>query len=316
MRRRHSPLWLVGCLFLASCAADGGVVGSGLSALVTGNVTVVDTEPADMNEEMVPFTILVSVDEAPGVETLTDDQGNFELVGDFAGPVTIRFRDFDASEELGTLSLQVPSGTITTLSNIEIRPKQPPGSRIQPSVVRQFDFFGRLAEIECEADGTGFLRVDDDGPMHRQRFSVQLGEDTELTDDRGKTLICKDLRRGSDLIVNGVMLREGPIAATGIQVSDRRPPPPPMGQGVPVSVSGTITDLDCRHDRIEVEGMRGGERFRDRLHLRRESEIVCGEPPRRCGCPDLFVGDFVEGSGEQSPHNTSVIEVKRLTVRE
>ncbi len=292
---------------LAGCAAEGGVTGSGISASITGNVSLVQVNetPAAKVEAAaaeLPFPVRVSIDELPGIESITDEEGNFELSGDFSGRIVLLFASAETDMELGMFDVEVPAGSVTVLENIEILPFQP--DAVTPAVVRQFDVFGHVALVECEGDGTGTLLVDDEAPAaSRRQFLVRILADTEIVSSDGLLVACQDIDRGARLVIEGVQRRgSGTIFALLITLSPSRPPTP-VTSFRPVSVNGHVTRIDCEAGFIEVEESRVGEasRFRQPVLLSASTEFRCGAGGELadCQCPDIGVGDRVAVDGQQ-----------------
>jgi hypothetical protein len=94
---------LAACAVFAGCASEGGVSGTGISASVSGNVTVV-TEAAQL--AALPFPIRVSIGAGGAVSATTDDDGAFTLSGAFSGPIEISFANATDGSPLGELPLE------------------------------------------------------------------------------------------------------------------------------------------------------------------------------------------------------------------
>ena len=144
---RASALLL--CAVLAGCAgggiaADGGPIGTGITASVAGNVVAVvaSSDAAQATALDLP-AVTVSIDEVPGVETVTDTEGNFALDGDFAGEVTVRFRSGDVE---GTQRVDVPTGALVVLADVVVAPGQ-----IDAEAGRQVGFLAHVLSADCGA---------------------------------------------------------------------------------------------------------------------------------------------------------------------
>jgi hypothetical protein len=84
---RHRLVLLLALLAGCAGAEGGGPIGTGITSSVAGNVVaVVDDGGASEAAALAVPAVAVSIDEAPGVATITDADGNFTLEGDFSGP--------------------------------------------------------------------------------------------------------------------------------------------------------------------------------------------------------------------------------------
>lgn len=218
MRLEHRWLGPV-CLaaLLTSCGSEGGVVGSGISSTISGNVVEVREGPQPLAD--VP-RLIVRLEEFDGVEDSTADDGSFQLSGEFAGPVVVRFENL-SGRFLARLPLDVPAGATVEVEDIEIDPALPNGAR--PREVRQRNFVGRVFEVNCAL--SGFV-LDDD---RSRPFRVRILPDTVIRlrpGDRAGT--CADIRRGDFARVEGVVVPEGAgvvLNARLVVVGPNRPPP-------------------------------------------------------------------------------------------
>ncbi|MGH7787314.1 MAG: hypothetical protein ACRERC_10640 [Candidatus Binatia bacterium] len=211
---------LLQCLPWLGCASEGGIAGTGASA-VSGNITLVSEQTA-LQDAALPFPIRVSISEFPGIESVTDAAGAFALRGDFSGAVTLQFANADSGADIGPLALEIPAGSSTLLENIEIRTNAPRGERVRPAAVRQRDVFGRIDVVDCSA---GVLLVSDDGRPPRQ-FMVRVTADTVIVRRDGTQLRCGALSDGLAVQVEGALrLADQTIVAAQITVLARRAPP-------------------------------------------------------------------------------------------
>lgn len=213
--RRAWPA-LVFVLGLAACGSEGGVVGSGIStATIAGNVVAV--QESLIARAGVP-RLEVRLEEVDA-ETETNDVGGFELSGDFAGPLTLRFSTL-GGRVLARLPLDVPAGSLLELEDLEIGPQIPGG--VRPHEVRQRNVVGRVVQVNCEVPG--FLLRDDRG----RPFRVLLDDETEIVlRATGEPGTCADMAVGSFVRVEGTlrMTDAGPLLeAAEVTVSADRPP--------------------------------------------------------------------------------------------
>lgn len=222
-------VWLLVLLVLLAGASgcgssEGGIVGSGITAAtVSGNVIEV-SEGASPARLLVP-RVRVRIEEAADLATLTGDDGAFELRGDFAGPVTLRFEN-PGGRLLGRLPIDVPAGSTVVLENLEIRPNLPGG--VRAGEIRQRNLFGRLVTVDCAMQR---FVVDDDVS---RPFRVQLLPATVIVRRDGTPAGCADLRRGGVVLVEGLVLAEqgAPlIRAARVTLAPERPPRSDRGAG-------------------------------------------------------------------------------------
>jgi hypothetical protein len=230
---------LLACLPWLGCASEGGIAGTGASA-VSGNITLVSEQTA-LQDAALPFPIRVSISEFPGIESVTDAAGAFALRGAFSGAVTLQFANADSGADIGPLALEIPAGSSTLLENIEIRTNAPRGERVRPGAVRQLDVFGRLDLVDCAAGEAGLLLVSDDGRPRRQ-FMVRLTADTVIARRDGTRLRCAALSAGLAVQVEGALrLADQTIVAAQVTVVARRarpasgPPRTPVADGASIA---------------------------------------------------------------------------------
>ncbi|MFQ5665269.1 MAG: hypothetical protein ACE5I7_02440 [Candidatus Binatia bacterium] len=300
--KRFRIAWLILLAAALGCAgADGGPVGTGISASISGNV--IDVQAASTTDTaggaaMLP-PVQVSIDEQPGVGTTTDDNGNFELSGDFAGALTLRFAvpDFQVTQPL-----DVPAGSAIVLQDIELRP-----SGVEAQAVRQLGLRGRVDLVDC-TDGT--LLVHDRRDPDTQ-FLIRLLPDTSLTRGRGESVTCADIRRGDNVVIEGAIRfrTDRTIAALTVALA---PPPPPSGRRPirDVPFVGDVAAINCDAGFIVIDD----SSQRSRLRLSRTTLVTRPDgTPLRCG--DLGLGDRVEGRGQIMLRMPGVIEATRIIAR-
>jgi hypothetical protein len=279
------------CAVLAmilGCAADGGSTGTGISAIVSGNVVQVDSSQDGAND--LP-AVHVSIDEVPGVEATTDEEGTFELSGDFAGSLTLRFSTADLSV---TQAIDVPAGSVIVLEDITVRR---PAVRI--GTARQLGFFGTVALVDCAA---GEVVVDDRGASPRQ-FLVRLSNDTAIIRGDGGTAECTEIGAGDEIAVEGaIRFSDRTIDAATLTLDPGRPGnPSPL---IELRFRGEITLINCESGMIMIDAPSGMARLR----LSAESEIIdLDRHPIECS--ELMVGERVEGRGIIRVRRPGVIDV-------
>ncbi len=213
---------------LAGCSSEGGVVGSGITSSISGNIASVEVEEAlgTGRTAALPFPIQVALEEFPRVQQTVDPaDGRFVLRGEFAGTVTLRFSGPRGS--LGRLAVEVPAGSDVELADIEIHdPAMQLPIRVRE--MRQRRFFGRIFTVDCAG---GELIVDDD---LNHPFPVRLTPGTEIRLGPGSAMgsCTEHMRSGVAILVEGIV-RPGPerfIEATAVVVAPLRGPSHgPMG---------------------------------------------------------------------------------------
>jgi hypothetical protein len=301
-------LLLLVCAALAGCASEGGVTGTGISASVSGNVTLV-TEGLP---SALPFPIRITVDQAPALTAVTDADGAFVLRGGFSGAVTLQFSNAVDGTSIGPLALEIPAGSVTVLENITIDTAAPPAARVQPTAVRQFDVVGRIDLVECGRDAATLL-VTDNARVPRQ-FLIDLVTTTEIVSRAGEPLVCSDLRAGLQVRVEGLLRpRTQVLVATQIIVA----PPPPPAPDTPrrERFRGLVAAVDCARGELAVEQSTAMDAVRRVVRIADATDVRCagGQPPR-CTCADIGAGDGIQVTGSIFPGRPGLVVADSLTV--
>jgi len=208
--------------WLAGCASEGGVVGSGITSSISGNIATVEVRQALVAgaAALLPFPIRVALEEFPGLEATADPaDGRFAIRGEFAGAVTVRFSG--PRGLLGRLAVDVPAGSEIELADIEIH-GQGAESPIRLREMRQRRFFGRAFIVDCTA---GRLVIDDD---LNHPFPVRLSPATEIRlGSGGAAGSCgQHMRSGVTVLIEGIV-HGGPerfIEATVVVIGPSRAP--------------------------------------------------------------------------------------------
>jgi hypothetical protein len=287
--------WLVGC-----AGADGGPIGTGITASVAGNVVAV-VEDASAAVEGSVFElpeIIVSIDGLAGVETTTDADGNFVLEGDFAGELNLRFRapGVEAAREI-----DVPTGALVVLSDVVLAPGE-----IDVEAGRQVGLVARVVSLDC---ASGVLELEDDRGRPPGRFSVQLLEETLLLRHDAGEIACAQIATGENVSVDGVFdpdpdAQEGLTALSvtaGVSGSSRSE----VVEGVPFL--GFASAIDCLGGTLTV----ADASQRTRLRLTNDTEIV-RRSGAAIGCGELAVGDRVAGLGRLRVRRPGRIEATNI----
>src|SRR5262249_15270271 len=157
--KRRVRIWFLAVAALIGCAAsEGGVTGTGVSA-VSGNIVSISDQGTGSGTGALPFPIRVSIAEVPGIDSTTDADGTFQLSGDFARSLTLECPNANDGPPLGPLPREVPAGSQTVLENIQIDTAAPLAERVQPSAVRQFDITGRIDMVDCTDNDSGAVLI-------------------------------------------------------------------------------------------------------------------------------------------------------------
>ncbi len=287
--RAYAPALLM-ALVLAGCGlADGGPIGTGIVASVSGNIVeaegvlqIVETGDATAATPLAQSGVVVSIDEVPGAETTTDDEGTFVLEGEFAGALTLRFRNanVDASEPI-----DVTAGAALVLSGIEIR-----GTEISTDGVRTLNVLGQVAEIDCSAGELLLIER-----QHDRRLTILLNDDTVfVASSVGREIACSALTRDASIAVGGTPERGSPtIHADLIRLDptrgDQRPP-----EREEVHFHGMILQRDCSAPGIRIRIRNRGEVFRIGFT---DTTLLRNLNHEEIPCRALEVGSLITGMG-------------------
>jgi hypothetical protein len=298
------PLRRLALLLLATVlgCADGGPVGTGISSSsVSGTLVAVDTS-GDGSAASLAAPVRVSLEELPDVATMTDADGNFDLVGDFSGSLTLKFT---APQTEATTPLLVPESSEIELGDVRIRP----GMVIfnKPQVRR---FFGQVAFIDCSTGtpGAADLLVNDRKTAANQ-FMIRVSPETVLVSADGQDVQCSQIKVGLRVSIEGVIQRDRTIGAITVVVT-----PPPPGHEQPVTqlrFSGTVAVINCGSGMILLIDDVAGQ---SRLRLSDASGLV--DPALQAlECADIQVGDRMKGKGLVKARRPDVIEVVTAAIQ-
>lgn len=286
LQMRSAIVTLV-CVAATGCGiADGGPIGTGIVASVSGNVVevdevlqVADEEVLDLANVLSVSDVTISIDEVPDLATTTDADGNFALEGDFAGSLTLRFQTKNVD---ATSNIDLPVGAAIVLSDIEIQDNE-----VHPAGVRTLNIIGTAVEIDCEA---GEIKLRE--RKKNRRVTALLTTETVFENARnGREIECGGLVGGSEIGVGGTT-----ELGTRIIIADTVWQNPPPGSRPPefevVHFHGTIINQNCA---------RPGIRIQDRLAafslLFEETTAIFDLDDRPIRCEDLSIGDDVGGRG-------------------
>jgi len=272
--------------------ADGGPVGTGITASVVGNVVAVEdpttlssaaslsaapTSGPALDEIAQVEGIEVELVEFPDLRTTTDMDGNFSLDGAFSGAVTLRFRTADLQVDQ---PLDVPSGSVVVLSDIQLAP-----DRVTAEAGRQLAATGTAVEIDCAG---GRLELED---LRGDRIDVTLLAETTFR-RAGSAVTCTDIARRDPVSVEGLLddLRGRALTALVVTIAPNSADRPPIERRV--AFLGNIVAIDCRAGALSLHGER---------HLFRVRTTPATQIRDRRGdaleCTDLALGDRITGGG-------------------
>jgi hypothetical protein len=294
----------LGALACGGVAADGGPVGTGITASVVGNVAVVEDSlatieaaTADVGSPAASIAgVEVSIDEFSEVAATTDEEGNFALDGAFSGSLTLRFRtpSFEAAQ-----ALEVPSGAVVVLSDIELGP----GS-VDVEAGRQLGFFAEVTSVDCTA---GFLLVRDQR-RPGDPFTVEILPETAFVRDDAEAA-CQEIAAGSTIAIEGLLDALGDRAITAL-VIELDPPARPMPEPIRVvAFYGRIAVRDCDAGVLVIDD----GRHRGRAHLVR-STVITDREGNALSCEDIELDDGVIGEGRLDLRRPAVVEALRLVI--
>lgn len=298
--KRVAMLWTLLLAAVAGCASGGGPVGTGISSSsVSGNVVEVQSEATAATAGQLPGAaierVTISIDEA-GVETATDDDGNFELSGGFAGPLTLRFA---TARFQVTAAIELPAGSAIVLADIVLRPGQ-----VQAQTVRQLGFVGRIDLVDCDA--SELLVTDLNGDGHQ--FLVRLTPDTEIVDRNERPLRCSELHSGDQVSAEGPIHFQGDRTISAVRIV--RSPPPPLVQPVrEVRFVGVLEKIDCPAELLVIDDGVGHTRLR-----LTPATTIRGLMGQGLRCTDLRLGMRLAGKGRIQLRRPGTIEATHLVV--
>jgi hypothetical protein len=292
--------FLLLALFLAGCASEGGVTGTGLSASLAGNVSVTDQSGE----------VEVSIDGRDDLRAVTDADGNFEIEGEFAGDVTVEFVDSSTGERLGDLPLNVPPGSTTVLEKVVIAPGEE--EPVRPEIIRQLGVFGRVALVECDPSGGGILLLDarqtDGGGA---QIMVRLLADTRIGTTEDTLLNCAELSPGNLVEIQGVQLSDRTIVALVIVRVQERPMPRDVFQ---IEASGSVNGVNCERGVIQAVVLSFEKPIVANVGLTDSTRLLCGEEMVPCRCEDIRLRDFIFSKGFVSTGSPAAMRAEVVVV--
>jgi hypothetical protein len=211
------PHWLFRgtvLLLLASllgCGADGGVGGTGISA-ISGNVTLGPIAAIEDPNDLEGIVVGIG---GTTVNTETDRLGRFDLVGEFDGNVTVEFTERNGT--VNRMAVDVPSGGELQLRNVRLSQGEARAERVEVD-------FEAAVTAPAVCDGPqGSLEVSDKDA--RNFFGVLVDAATRYESSRGcpEEPSCEDLLATRTLRLLGTQ-RGGIVEAQRIRLIRCRPP--------------------------------------------------------------------------------------------
>ena len=295
-QKRPAPLRraLLGTIALSLCGCggitDGGPVGTGIAAYVGGNIVSVE-EPGLFNAEGSEPTatvastdtdgiasvagVEVSLAEIPEIRGTTDDQGNFQLRGAFAGGVTLVFESGDITAEQ---RLEVPEGGTVILSDIALD-----GSSVTAEARRQTNLRGEIVRLDCER---GELRVRN---ARDTIFEVTLLSTTEFLRGEAQSS-CEEMATGIEISVDGVFVDEEGLALRALLVNAEPDASPPEDVRI-VAFIGELAAVNCSRNFLRLhDGVHG-------LRIRIDNDTIIQQGNRTRSCDELELGDLLTAVG-------------------
>lgn len=315
MRNGVAPLLaavLVGC---GGASSDGGVVGSGISA-VSGNLVGVQSDAsADAGTagstplDLPP--VRVSVEEDPKAVTEVDlTDGSFRLRVNAAGQIHIVFDVEGDRPTTAVLDLDVPDNSEVLLQDVQIL--------AQEVFVRQkpINFVGYVTSLDC---ASGRIEVADRNPNSSSPpnfFVLYLPEDGVRFDDV-PPIDCGQLAIGDRLGVHAAFLRgpregEDEPAVDGVDVELDPPAGPP--ESVPVHQKGTLIQADCAGGELRLQEKRREYADVFTARLSPGTQVLCGDEPCANGCEDLKPGDALDIRGRSAVGRPDVVRAEVVAV--
>jgi hypothetical protein len=280
-------------LFICGCGGitDGGPVGTGIAAYVGGNIVSVE-EPGLLAEEETAETtstmaadrtggiasvagVEVSLAEVPDVRSTTDEKGNFQLRGEFAGSVTLQF---DSGGITAEQRLEVPEGGTIILSDIALD-----GSSVTAEARRQTALRGEILRLDCER---GELQVRN---ARKTTFAVDLVSTTEFF--RGEIQsTCEDITVGDEVSVDGVFVDEEGLVLRALLV-DAEPDAAPPEEVRVVAFIGELVAVNCSRNFLRLhDGVHG-------LRVGIDDDTPIRESGSTRSCDELELGDLLTAVG-------------------
>ena len=310
MRTPATNLLALLLMVAAADGCDGGPIGTGIVASVSGNVESVtgaaagtlDAARSDGVRGFAPGAVTVSIEGVPGATSPVDEAGNFAIVGEFSGRVALRFETPAWSVRR---KVEVPSGAIVVLSDIVLTP-----DGIWADSGRDVGFLGKVRLVDCAA---GRIDVEDvDGPR-RAPIGVILDGDTAVTGDDGSPADCASIAPGARVVVEGRFDAETgdgeTLIAQSIAISDRRPGKAEVLNGV--RFAGFLDSVNCPGGVLAVSD----EEQRSHVRIDAATELR-GSDGRRIDCRELILGDRLHGAGRLRVDDPGTIAATDLVADE
>ncbi len=282
-------------LFISGCASEGGVTGTGISAIVAGHVSAV----GGGSEEGIEVSVA-------GAGALTDGDGNFELFGEFSGQIEVRFSEPGQTRPIGAVSISVPPGSTSVLEDVVI--DRQAARLVDITVVRQGSVVGRIEDVACANPSSIAIRLED-----RSTFSLLLSDEVVIRARGGSALGCAQLRRGDRVEATGVQLSNGVRVAFAIELTERAVEPVDR---FAVEFGGSVNDIFCDQGRVVVLVLTEDDPFLASIRPRNDTRLICVDEggPRKCECEDIQQRDILQIKGEVTVANPDAVVASSILV--
>jgi len=282
-------------LLLAGCASEGGVSGTGISAIVAGHVTRPDGSAA------AGVTVL-----AEQASATTGADGNFEIVGEFSEHVELEFAEAGAGASVGTVGISVPAGSTTILEEITI--DSGAARPVTVNIVRHGSVVGRIESVSCDAAPEIAMTL-----ANGAAFTFRLSDEVVVRDRAERPIDCEDLRAGDRIEASGVQLSDGSSLAFSVDVTRRRAE---ARQEFAVEFGGSVNNRLCDKDRIRVLVLTEADPFIANVRIGDATDLFCVDAagPRSCDCEDITRRDIVQVRGVVSVVNPGAVVASSIYV--
>ena len=189
------PVALLPLILTLWACAEGGSRGSGITTIVAGNVTAVDTAASPGVEGI---RVLV---EGSSAHDKTNAAGDFSVRGSFEGWIQVTFQVPGSGQ--AQIAVNVPAGGTLTLNNVALDTEQGTVSAETQAV----SFAGTITGVDCS---TAILTLvsTQHAPDDNDAYLLQLDTST-VRNAQGMTLSCEEIPTGAQATVQGLVNPDG-----------------------------------------------------------------------------------------------------------
>ena len=191
------PALLLPLILTLWACAEGGSRGSGISTLVTGNVSAVETAASPGSLEGIRVTVA-----GTAAHDKTDSSGEFSVPGSYEGWIQLVFRVPGANGQ-AQIALNVPAGGTLTLENVALDTAQGTATAETQGVY----FHGTITAVDCTA-ATLTLVSTHHAADDVDTYVLQLDTSTVISAD-GVPLTCEQIPNGAQGTIQGVVNPDG-----------------------------------------------------------------------------------------------------------